>query len=272
MGLFSKPKAPKPPDPAQTAAAQTQTNLATAIAQAQLNNVNQVTPDGTLTYSNSGSYAYRDPLTGKVTNIPLTTATTKLSEAQQAIKGQSDAAELNLATLANNQSGFLNEYMAKPFDGSNDATEARLMELGGKRLNPQLDQSRASLETRLANQGIKVGSAAYDRAMEGQGQKENDAWNQLLLTGHGQAFSEGQATRNQPINEITALLSGSQVSQPNLVNTPQTNVANTDYAGLVNSGYGQQLDAWKSKVAGQQAMLGGLFKLGGTLGSAAMGM
>lgn len=262
MGLFSKSKAPKPPDPAKTAAAQTQTNLATAIAENQMNQVNQVGPDGSLTYTQSGTYTYRDPLTGKSYQLPKTTATTTLSEAQQKIKNEGDAAEFNLAKLANSQSSFLNDYMAKPFDGSNDATEARIMELGGKRLTPELDRSRASLETRLANQGIKIGSAAYDRAMEGQGQKENDAWNQLLLQGHGQAFAEGQAIRNQPINEITALLSGSQVSQPNFVNTPQSSVANTDYAGLVNANYQQKLAAQQSEQAAKDAMLGGLFKLG----------
>lgn len=259
---MGKGSAPKPPDPAKTAAAQTSVNIGSAIAEGKLNQINQVGPDGSLTYSNSGTYDYRDPLTGKIHKIPLTTATTTLSEAQQKIKNQGDAAELNLATLANNQSSFLNDYMAKPFDGSNDATEARLMELGGKRLNPQLDRSRSALETRLANQGIKIGSTAWDRAMESQGQKENDAYNQLLLTGHGQAFSEGQAIRNQPINEITALLSGSQVSQPNFVNTPQSSVANTDYAGLTQAGYQNELGAWQQKQQSQNDLIGGLFGMG----------
>ncbi len=39
----------------QTAAASTPTNVGTAVANAYLGNVNQVTPDGSLTYSQSGT-------------------------------------------------------------------------------------------------------------------------------------------------------------------------------------------------------------------------
>lgn len=48
------PKAPAAPDPATTAAAQTQTNKDTAYWNAVLNNVNQVTPYGSLSYEQSG--------------------------------------------------------------------------------------------------------------------------------------------------------------------------------------------------------------------------
>lgn len=46
--------APKAPDPAQTAAAQTASNKETAYWNAVLNNVNQVTPYGNLTYKQTG--------------------------------------------------------------------------------------------------------------------------------------------------------------------------------------------------------------------------
>ena len=64
------------------------------------------------------------------------------------------------------------------------------------------------------------------------------------------------ATRNQPINEISALLSGSQVSNPGQMSgaTPQAGVGGVDYTGLVNNEY-------KAKVANQQSMMGGLFGL-----------
>lgn len=253
--------APDPPDPRETASASTTTNVGTAIANANLNNVNQVTPDGTLTYNQSGAYDWFDPYTKQTYNIPKFTATQTLSPEQQAIKAQTDKAKLNLGTLASNQSGFLNDYMSKPFDGSNEATEARLMELGRKRLDPLFAQQQESLNTQLSNQGIKLGSTAYDRAQSQFGQNQNDAYNQLLLTGRGQAFSEAQALRNQPINEITALLSGSQVSQPNLVNSPTNQIPTTDVAGIISDNYQQRLAA--SQMSG--GILGGLFGLGGKL-------
>lgn len=253
---------PKPPSSKATAAASTSTNVGTAIANAHLGNVNQVTPDGSLNYSQTGTHSWRDPYTGKTYDIPQFTATQTLSPQQQAIKSQTDAAQLNIGELANQQSGFLRDHMAQPFSLDNEATEARLMELGRSRLDPALDQRRQTLETNLANRGIQPGSTAYDRAIANLYQGENDAYNQLLLTGRQQAVSERLAERNQPINEIAALLSGSQVSNPNFVNTNQPTIPTTDVGGLINANYQQQLAAHQQ----QQQGLGGLFS---GLGSAA---
>lgn len=258
-------KAPKPPDPAKTAAAQTATNIGTAVAEGKLNQINQVTPDGTLTYTQEGTYDYVDPLTGRVHKIPLTTATTRLSQAQQAIKDQNDAAELNLATLARNQSGRLDQLLSRPLQLDNEAAEGRLLELGSKRLLPELNRRRQSLEQQMADRGIRPGSAAYDRAMLNLGEQENDAWNNLMLTGRSQAVNELLTERNQPLNEITALLSGAQVNQPNWINTPSSNVANTNYAEEVGRKYQADLAGWQAKQAQKQAILGGLFSLGSAM-------
>lgn len=259
---MSKPKAPKPPDPVATSSAATGTSVATAIANSQLNNVNQVGPDGSLTFTNEGSYTWTDPFTNQTYTIPKTTATTTLSPQQQAIADQQNKANLNLSTTGADQSAFLKDYLSTPWDGSNEATEARLMELGRKRLDPALERRTEALRTSLSNQGIKLGSTAYDRAMEQNSQAENDAYNQLLLTGRGQAFSEGQATRNQPINEITALLSGGQVSQPTFGNYNQGSIPTTDNAGLINSNYAQKYGNYQQDMNQWNSTVGGLFGLG----------
>lgn len=259
---MGKPSAPKPPDPRETAAASTSTNIGTAIANANLNQVNQVTPDGTLRYTQTGMTTYTDPYTGEKYSIPQFTATQTLSKAQQAIKDQNDAASLNLGTLAKNQSAFLNDYMSKPIDLNNEAVEARLMQLGRARLDPILAQQEEALASRLAGQGIKLGSAAYDRAMAQQGQNRNDAYNQLLLQGRGQAVQEALTERNQPLNEIASLMSGSQVSQPNFVNTPNSTIPTTDVAGIINQNFAQQQQAYQQNMANRNAMIGGLFGVG----------
>ena len=255
---------PPPPDPKETAAAQTGTNVSTAIANANLQNVNQVTPDGSLTYDQTGTYQFTDPTSGASYAIPRFTATQTLSPEQQAIKKQTDAAELNLAGTANDQSAFLKDYLAKPFD-ANTETEARLLELQRTRLDPYLAERRQQSEQALADKGIKLGSAAYDRGIGLVGQQENDAINQLILQGRGQAFSEAQAQRNQPINEISALLSGSQVSQPNFVPTNSPTIPTVDYAGLKQDQYNAQLAIAQQKAAQKQSLLGGLFGLGSSL-------
>lgn len=88
---------------------------------------------------------------------------------------------------------------------------------------PQFNQQRADLETRLANQGLSVGSEAYQRAMNDLTTQQNNAYtnaaNQAVLSGQN-AFSQslndsinaGNFTNNArmlPISEIMTLLSNS---------------------------------------------------------------
>lgn len=260
---MGKPKAPAPPDPKETAAAQTGTNVTTATANSLLNNFNQVTPDGTLTYSTEGYETLTDPASGQSYQVPIRTATTELSPEQQAIADQNNATQFNLAEIGNNQSGFLKDYLSEPVSLGNEEVESRLFDLGSKRLDPRFDEAREGLETRLANQGIRLGTEAYDRAMGNFAEQENDAYNQLLLGGRAQAVQEQLSQRNQPINEITALLSGSQVSQPNFVGTNSAQIPTTDYAGLVNQNYQNQLSAYNQKMAGNGSMWGTIGSLAG---------
>lgn len=243
---------PKAPDPKETAAAQAGMNRDTAITQMQLNSVNQVGPDGTLTYSQNGTSKFQDS-NGKWVETPTYTATTALSAAQQAIKDQTDKASLNLGTIANERTNFLKDYLSKPFD-VNAETENKLYDLGSKRLDPRFVADQDALRTQLISSGIRPGTAAYDQQMQQFGQTKNDAYNNLALTGRQQAFNEASFERSQPLNEISALMSGAQVQSPQFQQTPQSSVGGVDYTGLVNNQYQQ-------KVSNQNAMMGGLFGL-----------
>lgn len=263
---MGKPSAPKAPDPQKTAAAQTGTNVSTALANAQLQNVNQYGPDGSVKYSTDGGQWITDPTSKAQYWVPQYTQTTSLSAPQQAIKNQNDKASLNLSQIANNQSGFLKDYLSQPVDLSNEATESRLMDLGRKRLDPVIAQRSEDLRTRLANQGIKAGSDAYSRELANFDQGTNDAYNQLLLSGRGQAVQEALTQRNQPINEIIGLMGGTQVGVPQFgAGTNQPSIPTVDYAGLVNENYNQKLGAYNQQMAQSQGILGGLFGLGGKL-------
>jgi hypothetical protein len=112
---MGKPKAPTPPDPKETASAQTGTNIGTAIANSYLGNINQQTPDGSLTYKQTGTQKWKDPISGKVYDIPTTTAIQTLSQTQQQLKNKNDATSLNLADLAKNQSSRLGDLLNTPF-------------------------------------------------------------------------------------------------------------------------------------------------------------
>lgn len=249
------PSAPPAPDPAATAAAQAAYNKETAIATQQLNMVDQKTPQGSLTYKQVGTYS---------DGTPKFESTVAYSPEQQGLYDLGLKTQNTLGNIGVEQSDRVRTLLNTPVDLSSGATEARLAELAHKRLDPTLAARRTSTEQDLLNRGVRPGSEAYDRAMKSVTEGENDAYNQLYLTGRGQAVNETLAARNQPINEITALLSGSQVSQPNFTNTPSTNVAPTDYTGAVYNTYAGQTNAYNQQVGQQNAFLGGLFGLGGT--------
>src|SRR5262245_17064477 len=384
---MSKPEPPQPPNPIAVAGAQTSTNVSTALANAFLNNTNQVTPTGSLNYDQTGSYQFTDPTTGSSYTIPRFTATQTLTPAQQAILDKTQGAQSNLAGLAQTQSGNIASLLANPINlsGAPSAADTSLFNLPGAqttfgdagsqqmtfgdagpiastfgpndfsadrtnvenalfaRLNPQLDRSRQQLEQQLADQGIRYGSPAYTAAMDtwsrqandlrlgvtaqagaeqqrmyemakGRAEFQNTAEQQLYEqlqgrgsfwnTAQGQAYQQalGRGTfanaglqqnaqqaqakfnaqqaaranylqeqyqqRQEPINELTALLSGSQVSKPSFVTTPQTSIPTTDVAGLINQNFAQQFGNYQAQTQATNQLLGGLFGLGGNIGAA----
>jgi hypothetical protein len=247
-----KPSAPAAQDPVATANAQTASNKETAISQAGLNAMDQFGPQGSIRYAQNGTWP---------DGTPRLTQTTSLDPAQQGIFDTGLKTQQNLANTAQTQSKRLDTLLSTPFSLDNDAVEGRINELASKRLDPQLAQRREAEIARLANQGIK-GGTAYDRAMTLVNQGENDARTSLLLNGRNQAVQEALLSRNQPLNEIAALSSGSQIAMPQFAGTPQTGVGGTDVAGITanannaaQSSYNQQMGQWNSTA-------GGLFGLG----------
>lgn len=259
---MGKSSPPAPPDPRETSQAQTGTNVATAIANNTMQMVDQTGPYGSLTNEVIGYEDFTDPYTNQTYQVPRYRQTTTLSPEEQAIYDENTGARTNLATTANDQSAFLQDYLANPFDGSTEAIEGRLAELYSQRMDPQFARDEDALRTRLANQGVTAGSEAWSREMEGLNQARNDARVQTMLQGRGQAFNELAAIRNQPINEITALLSGSQVNQPNVTPAMPGGIPTTDNAGLIMDNYNQRLNNWQTQQAQSQSLLGGLFGLG----------
>lgn len=203
----------------KTAEAQGKLNQQTAQQQQQTNMVNTSNPFGSTSYSQSGTWADGSPRYSQSTNL------------NPQLQGAVDGA---MGTLS------------KPFSMDTDAIESHLMDLSSKRVNPMLEQRRASTEQSLVNRGVRPGTEAYDRAMGAVTEGENDQWNQLALGGRNQAISELLQGRSQPINELTALLSGSQINAP----TPQAGVAPTDYSGLVGQKYAADSQAYSNMWGG----------------------
>jgi len=416
---MSKPDAPTPPNPYATAAAQTGTNVSTAVANSFLNNMNQVTPTGNLNYDVTGNYNWTDPSTGSTYSIPRFTATQNLTDQGRAIQNQNLGAQYNLAGMSNAQSGRISGLLSQEMNlsgapaagnasaitnmpgaqtsyNSGGAIQSSLGDYGQQqstfgdagditrsygpadnfsadrqrvedslmaRMQPQLSKDRSAIEQRLADQGIRYGSQAYASAMDDYNRQSNDArfaaigqagseqarmndmaakqagfqnaaqmqayqqaqgrgefanaaqqqnYAQSLGAGSfanaaqqqqnaqnasqagfynagvGQNLAQAQSgfnaqnaarnqymqeqyqQRNQPINEISALLGQTQVSNPSLTNTGNNQIATTDIGGLINQNFAQQSQNYQSANQNWQSTMGGLLGLGGKLGAAAI--
>lgn len=249
---MAKEAAPTPPNPTTTAAAQTQSNVDTAKAQAQLNNVNQITPYGNLTYTST---------TG-ADGIPQYTATQTLTPAQQQLLDTNQGTQQSLATTASTEAGKLGSMLDTPLDLSSANLDAYTNTHFLDQFNQQQDQDQSKLETQLANQGIQVGSSAYTNALQDFNNQKSNNLNNMLGQSQANAQSAILTQRETPLNEIIGLAGGTQIQQPTYTNTPQTGVAGTDVAGITNQYYQDQVANVNAANSQSQSLLGGLFGLG----------
>lgn len=244
-------KPPSSPNPTTTANAQTASNQATAVTQANLNMVNQTDAMGNkLTYTQDGKWA---------DGTPKYSSTQTYSAPQQQIANAGLATQGNLANLAKEQSGRLSGLLNQPLDWS--AQQGYLNDLTAKNLDPQWDRMSEKNEQSLVNRGLRPGSTAYNNAQDQFLQSRSSAYNNANLGNFNNALQSQLGIRNQGINEISALAGGSQVQTPQFGQTPQTQMAGTDVAGITNAGYQQQMQGYNAG----QSTLGGLFSAGASL-------
>jgi len=240
-----------------------------AEATAAGNRVNQVTPYGNLTYTESGTDSQGNP---------KWTANVELSGDQKKLLEQQNRTSLGLGNLQEQGLGYVENMISNPFDTSKLAQTGinageQMSESVMRRLQPTLQMEQQQFDAQMANQGIPLGSEAYANAKRMFDERQNDKLTSAIIQGtetgmraRTQGFNELGYMRNEPINTLSAIRSGSQVTNPNFVTTP----AGADYLGAAQSGYNAQLAASNAKNAASSGFTGGLMQLGGTLGAAAL--
>ncbi len=254
------PQAPAAPDPVKTAAAQATANKDTAVAQYGLNATNQNTPQGKLNYNQIGTWA---------DGTPRFEATTSLSAPEQSIYDTNVQTRQNVGAIGRDQSARIGTLLGTPFKVG-DATDSKIAQIQKGFLDPEWQKRGEALETDLINRGIRPGSEQYRNMHSDFSSDRSKAYDQSYLDSYGKAQQAALTERNQPINEITALMSGSQVSQPNFIpNTPTPGIAPTDFLGAQQQSLNQQNVGYNAKVAQNQALMSGLFGLGGAAAKAA---
>lgn len=299
-----------PPDYTGAAKATAAGDLEAARVAAAANRVNQYTPYGSLVYRQEAPQqqfsesAYNQALqnykagqqawqeSGQVGEAPkapvysdfLTTqgtpddnwsVTQTLSPEQQKLLDYQNQTSIGLGELTGTGLDYVKGMMQDPFTTENLANlgfdpgqsyQNAYME----RMKPQLDQSREQTQQKLANQGITIGSKAYEEAMRLQGQRENDALLGATTQGFGtglqarqQGFNEAAYQRNEPLNTLNAVRTGAQVTNPSYVSVPQqATTKGADLLGAATAEGNYNTASANAAQAGSSNMTSGLVSLG----------
>lgn len=199
-----------------------------------------------------------------------------LSPEQQKLLDANNQTSLGLAQLQGKGLDYVENMISKPFDTS--LLPAQTINAGEtaqdailRRLQPQLDQQNESLRSRLANQGITLGSDAYSAEMRDQAMRENDLRTAAAIRGidvgnqaRQQSMQEQAFLRNEPINTLNAVRTGSQVTLPQFGSVPtQATTAGPDLLGAASMQHSAEMQAYSAEQAANAGMWGGLFNLGG---------
>ncbi len=180
MGKKSGPAAPAAPDPYATAQAQIGVSRDAATTQANLNRINQYTPEGSLTYSIDG---YNDDGT------PQYRQTTQYSAAEQAKYDQQNQVAGALNGLAVNNIDRVKQAQATPF--TYDGMQPLQTQIGGG--NPFALRGGANpTGTQRSVEGVGT-AQAIDPSLAGQGiQGSLDYSGLSAIPGYGDYGAEGQ--------------------------------------------------------------------------------
>jgi hypothetical protein len=178
-------------------------------------------------------------------------------------------------------------YTPDMFAAQRDKTSQALLD----RYHAQADPQRASAEATLAARGMAPGSQQWGDVQGTENRADVDAANQAFLAGgqeqsrmyglqqasdqaqqdysaflnnlRGGQLQERQTIRNAPINEISALLSGSQVTVPQFQQFSRQGVDAAPVGQYINQNY-------QNQVAQSSAKTAGLFGLAGNILAAPM--
>ena len=272
---MGKSSAPATPDYAGAAKQTAEGNLEAAKFATNANRINQYTPYGNLTYDYKPQLDEQGNETGAgwTQNLNLTPESQNALDQQLALNTKyGETANIGFdkaRQIFENPELDTSALPNRGIDVGQTAQQAIL-----SRLNPQLQQQDESLRARLANQGIALGSDAYTREMNLQGQRANDLQMQAAMQGinldqanRSAALQEQAYLQDRPLNLINALRTGNQVQAPQFQQfAQQATTQGPDVLGATNAQYNAELGATNAQNAASSGLLGGLMGVGMGIG------
>lgn len=250
---------PAQPDYIGAANAQSYGSIQAALANNFMSQPNVSTPLGQQSWKQIGTNTVNIPGYGNI-DIPKMQQDVTLSPEQQKLYEGQTGLQGNLQDQATTN-------MNKPFsmNSANDVADKAYGTLTS-RLDPTWEHRSAQQETQLKNQGLVPGGEAYDNAMRDFNLSKNDAYQQANLAAiqtMPQTLQMEQTLRDQPLNEMNALKSGSPVNMPQFQPTQYNQGAQGPNTLAATGQQGQWQQAmYNSGVQQQNANRQGMMGLG----------
>lgn len=232
-------------------------NTLGAEEQQAMNQTNQITPFGTMSYTPTGVGPG---------GVPTYTSSTNLSPAEQYLLGIGQTTQGEAGTQAAEILSNANYGAPLNIGSMTSGLTGQMLGMETNALDPYFNQQNEQLTTQLANQGLTYTDPAYQVAMNNLRQSQNQSISGFLASAEPAAFEQAVTQTELPLQNATSLF---QLAAPanlaqNLIGTPSTNVGTVNAAGA--AGVAQEGLNQEAKL--QQAQYSGMLNGIGNLGSA----
>lgn len=154
----------------------------------------------------------------------------------------------NTAQAQNFGQGNIQQQLFNQAQGQNFGQAATSQGLTNQAAGQNYTQNYNTIALNNAAQQQKFAQNTQQAAFENQARQ--------------QALAEAIQQRQMPLNEISALMSGSQIQNPTFQPYTGATVAAAPIAQTMQNAYAGQMNAYNQDVASQNAEMGGLFDLG----------
>ena len=262
------PGAPPPPD--------LNTPGGIIQAQSQANQINEVNPFGSSSYSTGAD--------GRVTrtNTMSPEETAMLARLNQQRERAMGTAGATFSQVEQNARTPFNldgiPQMPGDYEQFRRSTEDKVYDAFRRRTDDQFARQEQGLQQRLADQGIPVGSERWKAEMTQFSRNRNDAQLDAQLTAfdagskesqnmfnnqadlRNQAIDERQLVRDRPMQEYQSLMSGVSLNTPQYSQTQPVDVAGIAQPFALNN---QQVQLQRDQYNWQKAQSGGVGGGGG---------
>lgn len=143
--------------------------------------------------------------------------------------------------------------------------------VGSQQFGNSLDSLKTQIAAILSGGQFDMGRAAASQGLQQAGFQDRLAGGTFGNQARNQAMAELLQQRNQPLNELNAMRTGTQVNLPsNQAQYATPNLQTPDIMGAYQNQYMGNLGAYNANVASDNAGLGSLLSLGTSLAMAPM--